>query len=376
MDTSLFSKNLLYEVIALLEPYRILKETLVFNPSEIISGEKKFHFKGKVNIFGLGKGASFDVAALRKLFFENGLVDNLGECLSYTTEGNTVDDSFSQLFGDHPIVTDRNLENTKKFLKKLQTLPEKSSLIFCLSGGGSALLELPKDGLCLQDLRETQKSLIQSGKNIMEINKGRSLLSQVKAGGLLNFIPTRNIIELITSDVPGNDLDFVSSGPLNGGGHIRVLIQSSEQLLGELTSSSNRINGGVLNTSLETALNLFQKLSLAKNQIHISGGEITIDVPSRAGVGGRNTHFVLALASLLYKDKVNHDLKIMSMGTDGVDGETDAAGAFIDYSHFKKNPSKEYLKNFDSYNYFKKVGTLIKTGPTKSNVMDIRFLWR
>ena len=116
--------------------------------------------------------------------------------------------------------------------------------------------------------------------------------------------------------------------------------------------------------------------TLGENETHISAGEATVKVPDAAGKGGRNTHFVLALANKLYKDEQYRDIHILSIGTDGNDGDTDAAGAYINFNIFNENNINDHLENFSSYDYFEKANTLIKTGPTGSNVMDLRFIWR
>ena len=113
-----------------------------------------------------------------------------------------------------------------------------------------------------------------------------------------------------------------------------------------------------------------------KGKYHISGGEAPIVLPRSTGVGGRNTHFVLAMANELYQNEENRDLHILSLGTDGNDCDTDAAGAYINYNIFNENNIGDHLDNFSSYDYFEKTNTLIKTGPTGSNVMDLRFIWR
>jgi glycerate-2-kinase len=108
----------------------------------------------------------------------------------------------------------------------------------------------------------------------------------------------------------------------------------------------------------------------------ISGGEAYLEVPSYALKGGRNTHFVASFAKRIYKDPKLRDINILSFATDGTDGDTDCAGAYINYELYISLNVDKYLKNFDTFHYFEKLGTLIKTGPTKSNVMDLRIIWR
>ncbi len=114
----------------------------------------------------------------------------------------------------------------------------------------------------------------------------------------------------------------------------------------------------------------------ANGEFIFSGGEATIAISGSYGMGGRNTHFVLSFAEQIYKISENQNIHILSIGTDGGDGPTDAAGAYLNFDLFKTKDARPYLKNFDSYNYFKELGSLICTGPTKSNVMDLRVIWR
>jgi hydroxypyruvate reductase len=331
----------------------------------------------RIHLFGLGKAASFEISAMRDLLIEEDLQKRIHQCVSYTKLGNTIKKDFLELEGDHPILTDKNLEMTLGFIDHLKAIKEEDSLIFCLSGGGSALLELPKPDFSLDEIQELNQNLLYSGKSILEVNKERKKYSQVKGGGLRRFIETKNIIQLVTSDIPGDDINFVSSGPLGNGDFESVVTMSSEIIIDALCEKSDRIKGEVYDCSLEEALNVFKVNLPERGKCLVSGGEIPVRVSSKkAGAGGRNTHFVLSLAEQIFRDPKNHDIKIMSLATDGEDGNTDCAGAYLDYELFQKLNSKDYLDTFSSYDYFQKIGCLIKTGPTGSNVMDLRFIWR
>ncbi len=233
--------------------------------------------------------------------------------------------------------------------------------------------------------------------NINAMNQVRKSISQIKNGGLRNYIPTDNIIQFITCDIPNADLSDVGSGPLlskninlrevnsylekfdiklnetdNSVVNVKSYISQSAEILLQLMSVPQKmINKGIYDGGLEELISL-QK----KDFTFLSGGEATLTVPPQAGKGGRNTHYVLAMASELYRFEENRDIHILSFGTDGTDGPTDAAGAYINYALYSKLDSVQYLRNFDSYTFFEKIGSLIKTGPTRTNVMDIRAMWR
>ncbi|MFT6631242.1 MAG: glycerate-2-kinase [Bacteriovoracaceae bacterium] len=372
------------EVIKLLDPFSNLKMMIEVDNKFISIDHKKFDVGGKrIHIFGAGKAASFEVEAFKKLILDSPMKNQLDSCVALTKDDHTVDDfSITQFEGSHPVIGQKNIQNTEKFIDLLQKVAPEDYLVFLLSGGASALLEKPIDGLTFEGLKRKHEELLASGLNINEMNRIRKSLSLVKDGGLLNFIKTKNIIQFITCDIPNEKLSDVSSGPLLVDGKTEVLnstfkTQSASKLLSEFCSvGENRIKGKVYDTLLGKMISdLIKRLPKDKEML-VSGGEATIEVPSHSGKGGRNTHFVLAFAQELYKDIANRDIHILSLGTDGGDGPTDAAGAYINYELFKQKRSDEYLNEFNSYNYFKEINSLIISGPTKTNVMDFRILWR
>lgn len=379
-----------------LQPDHVFQKMIQFTDDGIQIKNQIFEIKENIYIFAVGKAASYEASALKNLFESNDL--SVKQCLAYTKLNHTVDDpEIYQLEGDHPFLTQRNIDNSKIFLEHLQKVPKNSAVFFLLSGGASALLELPVDELSLEQVQDKYKKLLESGKSISEVNLYRKAMSKTKNGGLLAYIQSKTIIQFITCDIPNENLADVGSGPLiyqtipneifknlniepkNQSYNKPVnsfLTNSASMLLKQFKGSSDIVLGRIYDTSVQGIIDDLMKELPEKGQMHISAGEGSIKLPEKHGKGGRNTHFVLAMAQRLYKDSKNRDLKIMSFGTDGTDGPTDAAGAFIDYEIYQNNNPKEYLKNFDSYNYFKKVNTLIYTGPTKTNIMDIRCVWR
>lgn len=370
------------EVLKLLDPYLNFKSMIkVYHNSLELQGEK-LDIKGKLHIVGLGKAASFEVKAMLELLQGTSLEKKVGLTLSYTKHDHTVSEGrIVQLEGSHPVVTENNVSQTREFITYLEKIAREDTLLFLLSGGGSALLELPKEGMSFLDLQRKSKELLHSGKNINEMNRVRRNLSQVKDGGLLHFIKTENIFQLVTCDIPNEKLEDVSSGPLmkanDPQSHPMTLkTQSASLLLEKLSRDENYIRGKIYDCSLDELIIDLKKSLPEKGQIHLSGGEAPIVIPSRSGKGGRNSHFVLAMAHELYQTLENRDIHILSIGTDGGDGPTDAAGAYINYKLYSNLNPAEFLSHFDSYSYFDKLGTLIKTGPTKTNVMDLRCIWR
>ncbi len=370
--------QLIQEIIEYLDPYKSYSKILGFENKEIRIQDFKVPVKNKLFLFGIGKSASFEVKALKNLCLENGVEQEMLKCFSLTKEGHTVKDSFQQWEGTHPLVSQRNIENSKSLIQELNHVSSEDSLIFLISGGTSALFEIPRDDLSIDDFIQEHLEILNSGKNINEMNRRRKQLSKVKGGGLLSKIKTKHCFQLITCDVPNENLSDVGSGPLFGENELvrAFKVNSASLLLDKLCSNEDRINDGVFDGRIEEFLKLYSNKEFEPGKIYISGGEATIEVSDHAGLGGRNTHMVLALAEILYQKVENRNLKIASIGTDGSDGPTDAAGAYIDYNLFQKLEGAKYLESYDSYHYFKQLGTLIKTGPTKTNVMDIRFVWR
>jgi hydroxypyruvate reductase len=315
----------------------------------------------------------------------------------------------------------------------------EKDLVLCLvSGGGSALLPLPVEGVNLQEKQETTKALLACGATIHEVNAVRKHMSRVKGGGLARAMHPATLISLILSDVIGDDLDVIASGPtvpdlssfqdcmniLNKYGirdmipetvltHIQKGIEGrvpetpksgdpvftntesviiASNLACVLAAEEKAQNLGyytlVLSTMIEgeTREVAGVHIAIAKEILKtgrpvsppacvLSGGETTVTITGR-GLGGRNQEFVLAGAMAL---NGGEGIVVLSAGTDGTDGPTDAAGAIADGQTIQRaeglglKPS-DFLSKNDSYHFFQKLEDLVKTGPTNTNVMDLRIL--
>ncbi|MBP7652943.1 glycerate kinase [Candidatus Dependentiae bacterium] len=332
----------------------------------------------------------------------------------------------------HPIPDKNGIKHTKQlaeFLKK----SDKDDLVICLlSGGGSSLLIYPEDNVTLEDKQKITAMLLACGAEIKEINTIRKYLSKVKGGGLLNYIYPAECLSLIVSDVIGNDLETIASGPTVFQSKVSnsdcLTIFKKYNLLNKIFSNK-KLKKLFTENFNKTAVNYHPKIEniiLINNQITlaaakkkaeslnyntiilsseicgdttesanfhyaiakeifynnqplqkpaciISGGETIVKLKGN-GKGGRNQEFTLAaVLNIQNKERIT----IASIGTDGTDGPTDAAGAIADYQTLKRakslnlNPSK-FLNSNDSYTFFKKLNDLIITGPTGINVMDLR----
>lgn len=335
----------------------------------------------------------------------------------------------------HPIPNHMGVRGVKKMLDCVSNLTERGLVICLISGGGSALMPLPYNDLTLENKQDVTSDLLRSGANIYEINTVRKHLSSVKGGRLAEKLQTAHIVSLIVSDVVGNRLDTIASGPtvpdsttFNDVIHVlkkhdlwnslsikvkRVIEKGLSGTIPETPKPGSIIFRNVRNfviadnqQACKAALNqlrsrgIHTKLlttslqgeardvgryvaSLAERTNNrkrkpaalIMGGETTVTVTGK-GKGGRNQELVLA-ASIGISGLCNTVLA--SLGTDGIDGNSDAAGAIADTFTIKRaerlnlNPQK-FLQNNDSYSFFKRLGDTIQTGSTGTNVDDLLIL--
>lgn len=324
----------------------------------------------------------------------------------------------------HPVPDWRGVEGTRRILDLARAAGPHDLVICLISGGASALLPAPVEGLTLAAKQEITRKLLESGASIHELNAVRKHLSQVKGGRLAQLVRPARMVALILSDVIGNDLDVIGSGPTIGDRSTvadarAVLSRYGVEFAGDLLEETpkpddaavravqNVIVGSnlqavaaaarkardlgyrtlVLSTTVEGETREIAAMhaAIAREVISsgqpvkrpaciLSGGETTVTVRG-SGMGGRNQEFVLAAAIALNGAPVT----IFSAGTDGIDGPTDAAGALADATTLARARERgldprRYLDNNDSYRFFEPLNGLVKTGPTGTNVMDIRAL--
>lgn len=333
----------------------------------------------------------------------------------------------------HPVPDENGLHGTRKIL----ALAERASagdLVICLiSGGGSALLADVPEGCSLDDLKALNDILLKCGADIVEINCIRKHLSRVKGGQLARAVQPATLVSLILSDIVGDPLDAIASGPtapdpttfdealtildqhrirhkipegilhiLEDGksgrhpetpkagdaifkhthnlviGTNRLALESARQKAVALGYRAQVVTSTLVGDVNEVAQQVVtsarqaQKTCGAERVCLLFGGEPTIKV-TRTGLGGRNQHLALLAAKML--DNVP-GITVLSAGTDGSDGPTDAAGAVADAEtsiHARRHQLdlNRYLDNCDSYHFFQQEGGLICTGPTQTNVMDL-----
>jgi glycerate 2-kinase len=340
--------------------------------------------------------------------------------------------------GGHPVPDEGGVRGTEEILSVAEEAGEKDLVICLISGGGSALLIAPPKGISLKDKQEATKLLLACGATIHELNTIRKHLSRSKGGRLAQAAYPATVISLILSDVVGDDLDVIGSGPTVPDSST---FQETEQILkrygiwdqlavsirdhiqkgvrGEIedtpkseAAAFQRCSSVMVGTNLQAMLAaskeaerlgyrplilstkvegearevakvhaaIAKEILSSRNPISapaciLFGGETTVTLQGD-GKGGRNQEYALASALALGGQD---NVVVLSGGTDGTDGPTDAAGAIADGATVARARHKgidpgEYLRRNDSYNFFKQLDDLVITGPTRTNVMDIYML--
>jgi len=334
----------------------------------------------------------------------------------------------------HPVPDQRGLEGAERILE-IAGQAGRDDLVLCLvSGGASALLPLPAPPITLEENQETTRLLLACGADIQEMNTLRKHISRIKGGQLARAAAPARVEALLLSDVIGDDPGVIGSGPTapdasTFAASLRILDkyrmrqrvpksvrerieQGAQGKTPETPKPGDPVFARVRNTivgsnrmALKAAARRaresgFHTLVLSSEiqgetrevaRVHaalaremsstgqplkppacvISGGETTVTLKA-SGLGGRNQEFVLAAAIDIAGMP---ETVIFSAGTDGTDGPTDAAGAVADGATLERKPeARAYLDNHDSYHYFESLGDLVKTGPTLTNVMDVRLI--
>jgi len=380
--------------------------------------------KGRTVIIGAGKASGAMAKALEDAW------DGPLEGLVVTRYGYRVPTKRLEVVeAAHPVPDAAGREAAERIYKMVQGLSADDLVLCLISGGGSALLALPAEGITLEDKQAVNKALLASGATISEMNTVRKHLSAIKGGRLARAAYPAKVVALMISDVPGDDPSIIASGPtvpdpstkadalaivdkygIKLADNVRRALETGEETPKPGDKCFERVENIMIATpqaSLEAAAEVARKAGVTpvilgdsiegeardvalvhagiarqcalRGQpqeppcVLISGGETTITLKGK-GKGGRNTEFLLALAIAL--DGMPN-IYALAGDTDGVDGSEDNAGALIYPDTLKRaakaglNP-KAMLADNDPYTFFKGVGDLLETGPTMTNVNDLR----
>ncbi len=382
---------------------------------------------GRIFVIGGGKASGLMAEALEDTMGVKNVFSGIANCKggAYKTKRIKV------IKAGHPIPDKRGLNGVKRMLalKDRHSINDNDLVICLISGGGSALMPCPVDGISLEDKQKTTELLLKCGAEIHEINAVRKHLSRIKGGRLAEFYSPTKVVSLIISDVIGDDLDTIASGPtypdsstfqdaynvlekydLAASVPKSVMSYLKSGCRGEvaetpkrLTNCHNHIIGnnqlalkamsqkaeGLGFTPLivtaeqkgdttEAAFMRAREVIEGKYQGYnaiLIGGETTPKLPENAGKGGRNQHY--AAVSVLAMKSYSRPWLAASVGTDGSDYLPDVAGAMVDNDTLLSATSrgidvKAYIERFDSYTLLEKIGgALIITGDTGTNVSDV-----
>lgn len=413
------------------DPYNAVLRSLVVNDNILVIRDLKLELDGDIHVVGFGKASKRMAEAVYSV-----LGDRIkgGVVITPSEEGRIG--SIVLTRGDHPIPRENTLKSSQLLLNYLvENIDSNDIVIVLISGGGSALFEIPEEGVSLGDIAWISRELMKRGADIIELNTVRKRFSKVKGGKLLRFINARTVVSLIISDVIGDRLDTIASGPtapdettfrdvygiLLKYGLWNILPENMKKLIekglrGEIEdtlkpwnplfsktrniiiASNNNVLEAVASKARSSGYNTLiltsmlegearevgrvlgsiiksihsYSLPISRPAVLLAGGETTVTVKG-SGIGGRNQELCLSLALTI---KGLKDTVAVCMGTDGIDGISPAAGAIIDDNTIQEALAMglnpiEYLENNDSYTFFSQLKRAIITGYTGTNVNDL-----
>lgn len=424
--------------IAAVDPNTLIQQVVQLDHERLCvrvqEREYIFPLPERVFVLGAGKGAGYFAHGL-----ETVLKERIAGGAVIVPHGQNV--SLQRIpiwYGEHPLPGSGSLVGPEHMAALLRKKNDSDLVLFCLTGGASSLLVSPAPGLSLQDKLEVNRQLIDCGADIYAINTVRKHLSRIKGGGLARWVFPAPLISFVLSDVIGDDLSTIGSGPtvpdpttfadawrvlehftlldqipssvrqyvrkgLDGicpetpksgdtiFNNVANILIGSNRLALEAAATAARTQGFVpylideplRGDTTDAATRFAETLRMLLPKITqptcvLAGGETTVHVTG-AGKGGRNQEFALVVAQALQHEA---SWMLLSAGTDGIDGPTDAAGAFVDGQSIPRAAKKGLvaqatLNDNNSYPFFAALGDLFRPGQTGTNVMDIKLalLW-
>ena len=403
-----------YGVLAA-DPTGCLERAIKKNPIPVPNG-------GKYIVISLGKAACL----LMKTMIDILPTHAEKKLLAITNYENVQLINECEVLGaSHPVPDKNGIKASQKVISILQNASLEDTLIILISGGSSALLPAPVNGLVLQDKVEINQLLLNSDLSISEINLIRQTMSVLKGGGFTTIANPVPIYSFILSDVIGDDLKVIGSGPtVSPIGNIKqsyklllkknlysklsfklqnyfrsenqklfkpnilgknILIGNNKQSVEAMAKMANAevISYPIIGNVQTATKTIFKEISARREKKYVAlafGGETTVEVLGN-GIGGRNQELALRIADKLHSENLRGRWCFLSGGTDGQDGPTKAAGGIVDQDtilrlNYNNICIKNYLDNNDSNNALKVAEDLLITGSTGTNVADLQlFLW-
>jgi glycerate-2-kinase len=428
----------MHEALAVADPGRMIRKCLRLQGDVLHVDNLQFPLKDYRRIFVIGGGKASghmaeEVEKLLRNWITRGLVI-IPDYLQPKPKGRRIEYQTAT----HPIPTRKGLEAVLAMLRLVENVSRDDLVIVLVSGGGSSLMPLPVEGIGLNDEARVTSLLLKSGASIEEINTVRKHLSQIKGGRLAERLYPATALTLIISDVVGDRIDAIASGPTAPDPttyHDSENVLKKYDLWSQIPETARtvitdglsgsipdtpkrnckvfkRVHNVIVGNNRPSCLAAASVLTKAGYRTEVlciqisgeareagrilgsvardirdnglpypapaalvAGGETTVTVRGK-GRGGRNQELALAAA---VKISGSEGIVVGSFATDGIDGRTDAAGAVVDGSTITRGlklgmDPDEYLRNNDSYRYFSKLNDLVITGPTGTNVNDITIL--
>lgn len=429
MQTKAAAESIFHAAIAAVQPSQLIPQYLQLEEKLLRIGGQAFPISTQTHLYviGAGKASAAMAQAVEKLLLP--VITDGSIAVKY--EYGLPLQKIQCIEAGHPLPDENGVQAARKICLLADKATADDLVICLLSGGASALLADYPPSSSLAELQTVAELLLSCGATIQEINILRKHLSYLKGGQLARHVYPAALVSLILSDVVGDPLDSIASGPtvpdsssfadawaiveqyelkdrfpprlmhiLAAGkeGHLpdtpkkddlvfrrtyNVLIGNNQLALNAAAAKASTLGYAVQvisNTITGEARTVAEQLikealtyKAATPVCLLYGGETTVSLKGR-GKGGRNQE--LALAASIALQNTHRSITLLSAGTDGTDGPTDAAGAIIDQTTYSKAVQEgiqpeQFLNNNDAYHFFEKQGGLIKTGPTHTNVMDV-----
>jgi glycerate 2-kinase len=411
-------------------PEKLISSAVNFNPLNKVlqvQGNEYDTSPGRIFVIGGGKAANLMAKTIEQIIDYKNITAGIVNCKSTKVSTGKI----KTIKASHPVPDKKGIEGMRQMLalKKNYSINELDTVICLISGGGSALMPCPATGINLEDQQNITTLLLKSGADIHEINTVRKHLSRTKGGKLGEYFLPARLVSLIISDVVGDDLSIIASGPtypdsstfqdacevlerynlsnrappiinaylrlgctglieetpksLNNCnnyiiGNNRLALEAMAAKVSELGFNPLILTAKQTGDTSETAIARAEEIIAGKYDDYnaiLLGGETTPAVPEKSGKGGRNQHY--AAVSLIAMKKYPGSWLVASVGTDGSDYISDVAGAMVTNESSGIAESKglnvqSYIDRFDSHMLLKKMGgSLIETGNTGTNVSDV-----